>query len=50
MSVPIGKTTDNQDDDESLELPVEIELLGLTLQEEDLIAIGAGVEAAQKMM
>jgi hypothetical protein len=47
MSVPIGKTTDNQDDGESPELLVRIDLRGLTFQEEILIAIGVGVEAAQ---
>jgi hypothetical protein len=50
MSVPIGKTTGNQDDVGSPKLLVRIELPHLAFQEEILISIGVVVEAAQNAM
>ena len=48
MSVPIGKARDDDDDPNALELPVGLEIVGLPFREEDLVAIGAGVEAVMK--
>jgi len=44
--VPAGKTKDLDEDPEGPELPVGLEILGLPLREESLLAIAAGVEAA----
>lgn len=43
-SVPVGKTKDD-DDKDGPELPVGLEILGLPLQEERVMAVAAGVEA-----
>lgn len=46
VSVPAGKTKDLEGDLEGPELPVGLEILGLPLREESLMAIAAGAEAA----
>ncbi|KAK5137534.1 hypothetical protein LTR08_008514 [Meristemomyces frigidus] len=47
MSVPIGKTKDLEEDPDGPELPVGLEILGLPLGEERVLAIAAGVELVQ---
>lgn len=44
VSVPVGKTKDDAEVD-GPELPVGLEILGLPLQEERLLAVAAGIEA-----
>ena len=46
ISVPAGTTKDLEEDPEEPELPVGLEILGLPLREESLMAVAAGVEAA----
>lgn len=46
VSVPAGKTRDLKEDADSPELPVGLEILGLPLREESLMAVAAGVEDA----
>ena len=46
ISVPAGKTRDLEADSEGPELPVGLEILGLPLREENMMAVAAGVEAA----
>lgn len=48
ISVPAGKTRDLDEDPEGPELPVGMEILGLPLQEEKLMAVAAGAEEAFK--
>lgn len=48
MSVPVGKTVDVEEDPEGPELPIGLEILCLPLNEEQLMAVGAAVEAAMK--
>ncbi|KAF2103387.1 amidase family protein [Rhizodiscina lignyota] len=48
MSVPVGKTVDVEEDPDGPELPIGLEVLCLPLDEERMMAIGAGVEAAMK--
>lgn len=47
VSVPAGLTRDlEENDDDGPELPVGLEVLGLPLREESLMAVAAGAEAA----
>lgn len=46
ISVPAGMTEDLAEDPEGPELPVGLEILGLPLREESLMAVAAGAEAA----
>ena len=46
ISVPVGMTKDLDDEPESPDLPVGLEILGLPLREESLMAVAAGVEKA----
>lgn len=46
ISVPVGKAADDEDP-EGPKLPVGLEILGLPLQEETIMAIAAGVESVQ---
>ncbi|KAK5125606.1 hypothetical protein LTR85_011880 [Meristemomyces frigidus] len=48
MSVPIGKTKDTEETPDGPELPVGLEILGLPLGEEKMLAIAAGVEASRR--
>jgi len=45
VSVPIGRSKDVDEDPDGPELPVGLEILGLSLDEERLLAVAAGVEA-----
>ena len=47
VSLPVGRAKDHEDRD-GVELPVGIEVLGLPLREESLLAAAAGIEAACK--
>ncbi|KAK5108364.1 hypothetical protein LTR62_008394 [Meristemomyces frigidus] len=46
VSVPVGRSKDVDEDPSGPELPVGLEILGLPLGEEELMAVAAGVEAA----
>ena len=46
ISVPVGMTKDLEDDPDGPELPVGLEILGLPLGEEKLMAVAAGIESA----
>jgi amidase len=48
VSVPAGMTRDLEEDPDGPELPVGLEILGLPLREESLMAVAAAVEAAFK--
>ncbi|KAK4570302.1 hypothetical protein LTR86_002382 [Recurvomyces mirabilis] len=45
VSVPVGKSRDVDEDPEGPELPVGLEILGLPLGEEKMLAVAAGIEA-----
>ena len=47
ISVPIGMTKDTEEDPDGPELPVGLEILGLPMGEERLLAVAAGVESVQ---
>ena len=46
ISVPIGRSKDVEEDPDGSELLVGLEVLGISLGEEVLIGVAAGVEAA----
>ena len=46
ISVPVGKSRNLEEDPDGPELPFGLEILGLPLREERLMAVAAGVEAA----
>ena len=46
ISVPVGESRDVDEDPDGPELPVGLEILGLPLGEEKLLAVAAGIEAA----
>ena len=46
--MPVGMSKDLAEDPDGPELPVGLEVLGLPLREESLLAAAAGIEAACK--
>lgn len=48
ISLPIGMARDPEDGPDGVELPVGLEVLGLPLREESLLAVAAGIEAANR--
>ena len=46
ISVPIGKSRDVEEDPDGPEMPVGLEILGVSMGEEGVLAVAAGVEAA----
>jgi Asp-tRNA(Asn)/Glu-tRNA(Gln) amidotransferase A subunit family amidase len=46
VSVPVGMARDTDDSPDSAELPVGMEILTMSWQEEKALAIAAGIEAS----